>query len=322
MTSSADDGGLVTLGETMALFATDEIGPLRSARSLRLSVAGAESNVAIGMRRLGVRTTWISRLGADDLGDLVESVLRGEEVEVRCRRDRDRPTGLMIKARRTATTARVLYYRTGSAASALSPDDVVEEVVARAGVLHLSGITPALSPSCAAAVDAAVDVARRHGVPVSFDVNFRRALWSPEQAVPVLRGLAARADILFAGTDEAALLLGEEGRPDEAAARELSGLGPPEVVLKRGAAGALAVVGGELLEQPGIPVAAVDHVGAGDAFVAGYLAAHLRGAGVAERLQQANRTGAFAVTVSGDWEGAPTTAELGLLAQPDGTVLR
>jgi 2-dehydro-3-deoxygluconokinase len=317
--------GLVTVGETMGLLSAVEYGPLRHARHVHLGVAGAESNVAIGVRRLGHPATWVGRLGADDMGDLVEATLRGEGVDLSVARDPERPTGLMVKSRRTSATTKVTYYRAGSAASVLGPADLPPDLVASASVLHVTGITAALSPSCMAAVESAVGHARRAGTIVSFDVNHRSALWSDAVARPALRRLVGQADIVFAGEDEASLVLGADAAAGAGAvelATALAELGPREVVVKRGAGGALAMVDGTRLEERGIPVTAVDPVGAGDAFVAGYLAEVLDGAGPAQRLRTANMTGAFAVTVSGDWEGAPTREELGLLGHPNGSVLR
>ena len=314
--------GLVTVGETMGLVRAVEYGPLRHARFLQLGIAGAESNVAIGVRRLGHRATWVGHLGTDDMGDLVESTLRGEGVDVVVTRDPVRPTGLMLKSQRTSATTKVTYYRTGSAASALRPEDLPLERIGSAGVLHVTGITPALSPSCLSAVDAAVAHARQSGTTVSFDVNHRTALWSDDDARPVLRRLAGQADIVFAGSDEGRLLLdGAVATADELAHR-IADLGPSEVVIKRGSDGAVALIDGRRLEEPGRPVTAVDHVGAGDAFVAGYLGGRLDGATPENRLHLANLTGAFAVTVNGDWEGAPTKEELLMLDHDTGTVLR
>jgi 2-dehydro-3-deoxygluconokinase len=226
----------------------------------------------------------------------------------------------MIKSRRTSTVGRVTYYRRGSAGSRLAPSDVPVDVVRAAGVLHVTGITPALSPSARAATFAAVEEAHGAGVPVSLDVNHRAALWTADEAGPVLAELAARADVLFAGEDEAGLL-GAVGDP-EAVVAGLAELGPPVAVLKRGARGALAVVDGSLVRVPAHPVVAVDPVGAGDAFVGGYLAEQLLGADVKVRLETAAACGAFAVTVPGDWEGLPTRRDLQLLTTPEGTVVR
>jgi 2-dehydro-3-deoxygluconokinase len=315
--------GLVTVGETMGLLRAVEYGPLRHARHLQLGVAGAESNVAIGVRRLGHPATWIGRLGDDDMGDLVESTLRGEGVQLSVGRDPDRPTGLMIKSQRTSSTTKVSYYRVGSAASAMSAEDLPLDLIAASAVLHVTGITAALSTSCREAVETAIEHARRHGTAVSFDVNHRTALWSDAVAGPALRALASQADIVFAGEDEASLVLGPDGdMPAGALAEAIAALGPREVIIKRGARGAISLVDGVTTEMPGIAVTAVDPVGAGDGFVAGYLAALLDGRAPVERLRMANLTGAFAVTVSGDWEGAPTRSELELLHHGNGTVLR
>ncbi len=310
--SPAGSAGVVTFGETMALMRAQTPGPLAHASELGLGIGGAESNVAIALARLGTPVSWFGRVGADSLGDLVVRELRAEGLEVRAIRDPAAPTGLMIKERRTQHTQKVWYYRAGSAGSRLGPADVPVEEIAAAGLLHVTGITPALSASAADAVDLAVQTAREAGTPVSFDVNYRGALWSPEAASPVLRRLAGRADVLFAGDDEAALLVGPAEGPRELAAA-LAELGPSQVVVKRGAQGCAALVDGVYFEQAAIPVQPVDTVGAGDAFVAGYLAERLRGLTPQECLLTAVRTGAFACLVPGDWEGMPRRSELGLL---------
>jgi len=139
---------LVTLGETMALFTADRVGPLRHATTMRVGIAGAESNVAIGVRRLGHPAAWIGRVGSDELGQLVLGRLRAERVEVDAAVvDPEAPTGLMVKEHRTADLARVVYYRRGSAGSRLAPGDLDEARIRGARVLHLTGITPALSAS-------------------------------------------------------------------------------------------------------------------------------------------------------------------------------
>jgi len=310
---SNGDGGLVTLGETLGLLVADDVGPLSLTRGMRLSMGGAESNVAIGASRLGVSATWIGRLGNDPIGDLIERQLLAERVRCLVQRDPS-PTAIMLRERRTGTSARVSYYRHGSAGSHLRPADIPDGVVEKAGVLHLSGITPALGAEPAAAVREAVRRARQAGVLVSVDLNFRSRLWDAGTAAPVFRELAAGADILFAGDDEARIALEKDSSVGpEALADALAALGPSEVVVKLGRHGATARIDGELIEVPAVPVHAVDTVGAGDAFVAGYLASRLLGRGVRDRLSTAAVTGAFAVTVPGDWEAFPRPHELSLL---------
>lgn len=316
-----ENGGLVTLGETMGLLVATEPGPLLRMPGLRLGMAGAESNVAIGIRRLGVDATWIGRLGTDEIGDLIERELRAEDVRMLARRE-GAPTGLMLKTMRTSDLVKVTYYRSASAGSRLSPDDIDEEVVARARVLHVTGITPALGPGPAAAVYAAVESARAHDVMVSLDVNYRTALWAPDVAVRTLRDLAGHADVLFASEQEAVLLAGTESSVTDPVdlARELMKYGPPQVVIKRGRDGCVALIDEQVHQCAALPVRAVDPVGAGDAFVAGYLADLITGQPAATRLATANATGAFAVTVSGDWEGLPRREELALLHADDDVV--
>lgn len=315
----SEAGGLVTLGETLGLLVAEEIGPLPLARRMTLSMAGAESNVAIGVARLGVGATWIGRVGEDPVGDLVERQLRAEEVRCYVHRD-PAPTAIMLRERRTATATTVLYYRHGSAGSHLAPEDLPDGVVESAEILHVTGITPALGAGPAAAVRAAVGRARRAGVRVSVDLNFRARMWDAATAAPVFRELVASADIVLAAEEEAAIALGPDfadAGPDRLAAG-LEELGPTEVIVKRGPRGATALIDGEQLDAEAVPVDAVDPVGAGDAFAAGYLAYHIIGAEPAERLSVAATAGAFAVTAPGDWEALPRPHELPLLTAQEG----
>jgi 2-dehydro-3-deoxygluconokinase len=314
-------GPLLAVGETMALLVTPELGRLRHAGSLALGVAGAESNVAIGARRLGCPAAWVGRVGDDELGALVVSRIRAEGVDVGgVVRDPGAPTSLMLKERRTAAMVRVLYYRRHGPGSRLEPGDLDPAQVAAAGVLHVTGITPALSDSARATVEHAVELARKAQVPVSFDLNYRSALWPADRAAAVCRDLAARADLVFASDDEAELL-GLHGDPADLALG-LAGLGGGHAVVKLGERGAVAAVDGRVHLVDPVPVQAVDPVGAGDAFVAGYLAETLAGRPVPERLATAAACGAFAVTVPGDWEGLPSRDELAALTHRPGTVQR
>ena len=309
--SAPATGGVATLGETMALLWPPEVGPLRHAPALRLGVAGAESNVAVGVVRLGVPAAWLGRVGDDEFGRMVTMTLQGQGVHTTAVVDLEARTGLMVKERRTAQVTRVLYYRAGSAGSRLSPDDLDPAVIGAAAVLHVTGITTALSPTARAAVFAAVEEACAAGVPVSVDLNYRSALWSAADAGPVLRDLMRRADIVMATEEEARLVVG--GADPRALIGELEALGPGAVLLKQGAEGSLSSIDGALYEVPARPVTVVDSVGAGDAFGAGYLSGLCRGLPAQERLALATSAGAFAVTVPGDWEGLPTLADLALL---------
>lgn len=331
MISSSDagndqnDGGatpaVVTLGETMCALQAEQIGPLRHNRSVRLTMGGAETNVAIGVRRLGVSSAWIGRVGGDPMGEIIARELRAEGVDVTSlRTDGAAPTGLMVKERRTSKVSRVFYVRSGSAGSRLCPDDVSRELVEGARILHITGITLALSESARAAVHHAIGLARDAGVLVSFDLNHRMGLWTAEEAAEQYRSIVMLADVVFASHDEAQIVVGDLDAVGSAAA--MSDLGPKQVIIKQGELGYTAMIHGREYAAPAVAVPVVDPVGAGDAFVAGYLASLVRGESPDVALRIANALGAFAVSVPGDWEGLPSVAELALLDAHDDPVLR
>lgn len=306
---------VVTVGETMAMMRSGTIGSLAHLPSVDLSLGGAESNLAIGLRRLDVPVAWVSRVGDDPLGTRVMREIRAEGVDVHCTVDPARPTGLMLKSRPSGTTTRVDYYRAGSAASALTPDDLPEGLVEQAQILHLSGITPLLSETAHATNVAAAQRAAAAGVQVSLDVNYRSRLGSRELLAERLGEILEHVDIVFGGPEELAILApteagaGADESDHHALLRALEADGR-QVVVKLGADGGAALADGRIQEAPGHRVDVVDTVGAGDAFVAGYLSAQLDGLDVASRLARANACGALACTTPGDWEGAPRRRDL------------
>lgn len=299
---------VVTLGETMALVRATEIGSLRHATELALGVGGAESNVAIGLSRLGVDTSWLGRVGEDSLGERVVRELRAEGIDVRHIVDPEAATGLMLKERPSAASTAVHYYRAGSAGSRLCADDVPVGWVEEASLLHITGITPLLSESARTGLRAAVGRARAADVTVSYDVNYRSRLATVEAAGPIFREFAEHADIVFGSEDELTLLY-----PDMdvfAVAARLREHGVAQVVLKRGAEGATVITADGPLDAAGFAIDPIDTVGAGDAFVAGFLSAYLEGTDSAAALLRGNACGAMACLVPGDWEAAPTRRDL------------
>ena len=309
--------GLVTLGEELGQIHATPHGPLRPGSTATVSVCGAEATVAIGVRRLGVPAAYVGRVGDDLFGRMAVDVLRAEGVDVdHLVVDPGAPTGLLLRTQRTADRAVVEYRRTGSAGSRLCPEDIPEQLVRDADLLHLTGITPALSDSAARASGHAVTLARRAGVPISLDVNYRATLWSAAEAAAALRPLAAVADVVVGGRAELRLLAGTDAAGDELLGA-VAALGAREVVCTEGAEGARALRDGVVHRVAAHPVHAVDVLGAGDAFVAGYLVARLSDRPVPERLELGATLGAFAVSTRGDWEGLPRPAELGLVAHAD-----
>jgi 2-dehydro-3-deoxygluconokinase len=308
-------GAVVTLGETMGLLRAASIGSLEHVSDFQLHIGGAESNVAIGVARLGRPAVWMGRVGDDGVGRRVLRELRAEGVSAGAVVDPEARTGLMLKETPTSGRTRVSYYRAGSAGSRIGIDDLDFDAIESAGVLHVTGITLALSESAEQAVFAAIGAAVAAGVPVSFDVNHRPALWGDRDPSPLYRRVAERSTIVFAGADEAELLVGS-GSPEQLAAR-IADLGPAQAIVKLGEDGCVASIDGEALSAPAEKITPLDTVGAGDAFVAGYLVALLDGLAPADRLRQGARCGAFACLGPGDWESLPRRADLDAVGSGD-----
>jgi len=305
---------VATIGETMALMRTRDIGSLRHVSEMVLGVGGAESNVAIGLRRLGIDVAWLGRVGDDPLGERVTREIRAEGVDVRGVIDTQVPTGLMLKERPSTSSTAVFYYRTGAAGSRLQPDDIPPGWIEDVEVVHVTGITALLSDSARDCVLAAISRAQAAGVRVSFDVNYRSTLAPPDVAGPLLRKVAENADLVFGGADELRLLFPEGDAVD--AAERLLRCGCSEVVLKKGASGGTTYSSAGVVDSPGFTVDVVDTVGAGDAFVAGYLSGLLHELDVPGRLHRANACGAMLCMTPGDWESSPTLSDVERFCQP------
>lgn len=303
---------MITIGETMAMVTPEGAEPLVSAARFRVESGGAESNLAVHLASLGRRVVWASRLGADPLGERVLAAISARGVDTRfVERDPLARTGLYVKDPGRG----VSYYRDGSAASLMDPRALDPLPLARAAIVHLSGITPALSAGCAALVDACIDRVRALCAPrplLSFDVNHRPALW-PEGAAPeALRALAARCDLVFVGLDEAERLWGT------ASAEEVRAFLPEPgvLVVKDADIGATefrrsaTAPADERVFVPATPTRVVEAVGAGDAFAAGYLHALLGGvSGAAERLAAGHARAVRALSSTRDVPEADPAAD-------------
>jgi 2-dehydro-3-deoxygluconokinase len=302
--------GLVTIGETLALVSSAKPGHLAHTTSLDLRIGGAESNVAIGVRRLGVPAAWVGRVGADSLGLRVLREMRAESVDLEVITDDRAPTGLMVKERRSPESTHIWYYRIGSAGSRLTPEDLPAARIGSADVLHLTGITPGLSDTALATTRAAVDLAIAHDVPISFDVNHRAGVWGDRDAGPTYSEFASEATVVFAGPEEARLLTGSTEAEPQALLEALALVNKGDVVLKLGGEGCLAWIDGKQFRLDAVQVPVMDTVGAGDAFVAGYLAEFINGLTPEGRLSTAITCGALACTGEGDWEAFPRREDL------------
>jgi sugar/nucleoside kinase (ribokinase family) len=301
---------VLTAGETMVLLdPVDEGEPAQGAR-FQLRIAGAESNVAVALTRLGVQVAWVSRVGDDAFGRLVADTLALEGLDLRwLRRDPAAPTGLFFKFRSAGRT-RVLYYRRGSAASRLRADDVPDEALAGVRLVHLTGITTALSESTRELV---VDVARRareHGITVCFDPNYRSALWgSPAEAAAAQREVLPFVDWVLCGLEEGNLLFGTDGTEELVDALREAGAG--DVAVRVGAEGAFVRGRSGLVRVP-VPrlVSVFDEIGAGDGFAAGFSYGLLQGWGPSACAAAGNVIAAAALAGTGDWETFPRLQEV------------
>lgn len=301
---------VITFGESMVLFNPDAKGPLRYIHTFSKALAGAESNVAIALARLEHNVGWFSKLGNDEFGRYIECFIRGEGVDIsRVIKDDTKSTGLLFKERFAHVNPNVYYYRKNSAASYLTPDDIDYEYIKSAKILHITGITPALSQSARETVIKVVDFAKENGVLFSFDPNIRLKLWSIEEAKPVILDLCKKADILFPGIDEAEMLLGIK-EPTEII-KTFHNMGSNIVALKLGKAGCRISNKEEEYFVNGYTVNTMeDSVGAGDGFAAGFLSGLMKNRDFRECGEYANGVGAMATLVKGDVEGLPTYDQL------------
>lgn len=299
---------LVTFGESMALFLPAAGRGIERAASLAKGFGGAESNVAIGLARLGHSVGWFGKLGADPLGDFILKSIRGEGVDVsRAIQSADGPTGLMLRETVRGRSS-VYYYRKGSAMSRMTPAELDPAYIAGAKWLHVTGITPALGVSCRQTAAEAVRIAKENGVKVCFDPNLRLKLWSVEEAREALLPLAEQADYFLPGLDELKLLLDTDDLGEILA--YLKGL--RAVTVLKGVSGENWLIdGGDVVKVPFVKAErVVDTVGAGDAFCAGFLSGVMSGEPLADAVRLGNLLGALAVQTEGDWEGLPTRDEV------------
>ncbi|WP_088186533.1 sugar kinase [Desulfosporosinus sp. FKA] len=301
---------VVSFGESLVVFNPDTPGPLRQVNGFRKSLGGAESNVLIALARLGHKVGWFSKLGDDEFGRYILNSIRAEGVDTsQVKMLRQESTGLLFKENYQSSNPNVIYYRKNSAASTLSVDDINEDYLKQAKILHFTGITPALSSSACEAVFKAVEIAKTNGVLVSFDPNLRLKLWSLDEARSTILELAHYADIIMPGIDEAELLLGI--KDVEAIADYFTAQGSKIVAIKLGSEGCYLRQESESRYVPGFKVEKViDTVGAGDGFAAGLLAGILRKESLEESGKYANGIGAMATLAQGDSDGYPYFEQL------------
>lgn len=300
---------VITIGETMVSLAPLKSGALQQGGQFSAHLAGAESNTAIGLQRLGHTTRWISRLGNDAFGRFVRSAIEEEGVEINdVVMDDTAPTGVMFKEPQEDDETIVRYYRKESAASRISPKELNSMDFSSGKLFHFTGITPVLSAGCQAAVVAARELARTQGLLCSFDPNIRMKLWGETDYRPLLRELMFGADIVLLGVQEAQVLLNTEDISE--IFQILFAAGVQYVAIKSGSSGAWTGTPEEQFFIKPYPCVSIDPVGAGDGFNAGFLSGLLEQRSILECGEMAAVVGAMATQTKGDVDGYPYRAEL------------
>lgn len=299
---------IVTFGETMAVMAPTEKGALKYVSDFKLRMAGAESNTAIAIAKLGHSAGWISALGNDSLGEYVLSSIRGEGVDVSSVKiDSKHRTGLMIKELGHGETS-VYYYRDGSAASHLGNADIDYDYLASARIIHLTGITPLLSHGCMLCCQAIAEYAKRNRKILSFDPNIRMKLWGDKDFGEMISAFTFNSDIVFIGLDEAKFLFGTKDISQ--IVELLREKGVHYIAIKDGSRGAWCADRMETVHIPPEHCASVDPIGAGDGFNGAFLCGVLEGRSLYECGRMGAIAGAMATETTGDIEGYPTDKQM------------
>jgi dehydrogluconokinase len=302
---------VLCFGETMAMLVAEQTGDLAAVSHFHKRIAGADSNVAIGLSRLGFKVAWLSRVGNDSLGRFVVDTLQREGLD--CRHvgvDTAHPTGFQFKSREDDGADPVVeYFRRGSAASYLSVEDLNADLLS-ARHLHATGIPPALSASAQELSSHLMQTMRGAGRSVSFDPNLRPSLWpSQTRMISEVNALASHADWVLPGLAEGRLLTGYDTAPDIAAF--YLDHGAEAVAIKLGAEGAYYRTAlGEGYVAAHQVAKVVDTVGAGDGFAVGVISALLEGNTIEQAVDRGNWIGSRAVQSQGDMEGLPTRDQL------------
>lgn len=303
--------GAILVGEPMGLFIAQEEGELSDVSGYSMAVAGAEFNVAVGLARLNLPVTYLTRLGEDPFGQKIVRTLQRNGIGSEfVSFSKERSTGFMLKSKVSTGDPKIFYFRKGSAASTLSKEDVDRMDFSGYGFVHLTGIFPALSESTKEASFYLIKKAREHGLTVSFDPNLRPQLWpDTETMVQTLNEFAALSDYVLPGEAEGELLCGD--RDPRKIGQFYLERGAKAVVTKMGSRGAYLMTEQDQELVPGFSIEkVVDTVGAGDGFAAGILSALMEGKSLYEAVRRANAVGAIQVTSIGDNDGLPSRAQL------------
>lgn len=302
---------VILIGEPIVILTAQELGDIQDVKDFTRSIAGAEINVAVGLKNLNHQVSYVTKLGGDPFGPYIENFLTEKGIDTsHVSYNMDTSTAFMLKGMTEEGDPEVVYFRKGSAAAFLTKEDI--EAIPFDGVkhIHVTGIPPGLSLSCREAIYAAIDKAKEAGIFITFDPNIRPTIWdTKEEMISVLNDIASRCDMILPGINEGKILVGSDD-PDEIADFYLN-MNAQSVVIKLGAEGAFVKTKDEVYVVPGFKVdTVVDTVGAGDGFAVGVISGILEGLTLRESVTRGNAIGSLQVTVQGDNEGLPNHEEL------------
>ena len=293
---------VVAFGETMIRFSTKNFERIEQAKELAIGIGGTESNFAIAFARLGGRAAWISKLTNNPLGRFIVNKIREHGVDVShiIWTDKYRVGLYFIEFGKKPRPTQVIYDRKNSAIANIEPNEVNWEVLKDYDAFHTTGITVALSENCKKAVEIGISKAKEFGTKVSFDVNYRSKLWSPEEALKALDPILRNVDILLVTKDDVKNVLKVQGTYEEMITKLDEKYNPEVVVLTLGSEGAMALKDGKIYRAEPYELEVVDRIGAGDAFDAGFVYEYLRTGNVERALNLGVAMAAFAHTIPGD----------------------
>jgi 2-dehydro-3-deoxygluconokinase len=302
---------VITFGEAMAMFMANEQGPLHEVNQYTRGLAGAETNVAIGLARLGFESGWASKVGNDSFGKYIIQRLKEENVNIdHVLVDGNYPTGFQLKSKVIVGDPEVQYFRKGSAASHMGVNDFQKDYFLQACHMHMTGIPLALSYQMRDFAKYALEFMKENNKTVSFDPNLRPSLWkSKKEMINETNEIAYQTDYFLPGLAEGEILTGFTD-PQDIASFYLD-KGVKLVIIKLGEDGAYyktandeGIVKGYLVEN------VVDTVGAGDGFAVGVLSGLLENSSVEIAVMKGNAIGSLAVQSPGDHDGYPTSKQL------------
>ena len=323
MSSKPDQLDVITLGETMMAFESQDYGPLREIAHFRKWIGGAEDNFAIGLARLGFRCGWISRLGNDEFGKETFRTIKGEGIDVsQVTIDEDRSTGVFFVEKRAEGDFRCYYYRQNSAATLLGPDYIKPAYIQSAKMIYLTGITPAISGSAMQACEKMIRIAQDHSKVILFDPNLRLKMWSIEAARRRLLPLMRQSTYVLSGDTEIQQLMNCSTL--DAAIQKAHKRGIHNLIVKRAAMGAIIAV--DQARHVDVPAFAVSKplssMGAGDCFGAGFTAGLLKNQPLTECVRWGNAMGAYCMMGWGPYQTLPDMEELQTFLKGTETVSR